>query len=323
MPQPRSSFRWLGTVAFAIGLGLVTLLSLMGAFGYIHWRLDLTAHFKLQYLVASICATICLCFWRTCYGRRWLLGLSMFCVTLNLVAVVPWYLPQRSIPTPAVQLRLLHSNVLVRNRDYDRVIALAKESKPDVAVFQEVNSDWLQALESLRTILPYRYAEPEAKGFGNVIYSALPLQQPSVMFLGQTKYASLVVQISKGGRTFSLMTTHPPPPIRQALFQLRNQWLAAIAPFVRSQRHPVIIVGDFNITMWSPYYRRAIQAAGLRNTREGFGLLPSWSPREWLPWLAIPIDHCLVSPDVRVQKTQTGRPVGSDHLPLLIELAMP
>jgi endonuclease/exonuclease/phosphatase (EEP) superfamily protein YafD len=319
----RSTVHWLFTIILAIGLGLVTLLSLTGSLGWLHWRFDLTAHFKQQYLVVCLCATVGLWLWRTCLWRRWLLGLSLFGLMLNLVAVVPWYMPQPTVATPAMQLRLLHTNVLVRNRNHESVIALVKAVRPEIAVFQEVNARWLEALEPLRSLLPYRYAEPNAAGFGNVIYSALPLQRPSVQFLGQTEYASLVIQVSKAGRTVSLMTTHPPPPIREELFQWRNQWLAAIAPYVRSQTNPVIVIGDFNISMWSPYYQQAVSAAGLRNSRAGFGLLPSWSPRRWLPWLAIPIDHCLVSPEIVVQKTQIERNIGSDHLPLLVELALP
>lgn len=321
--QRRSTLHWLFTVSLTAGLGVVTLLSLIDSLGWLYWRLDLAAHFKQQYLVACLCAVVCLWFWRTCVWRRWLLGLGLFAMVLNLMAVVPWYLPQPPKAAPAMQLRLLHTNVLVRNRNHEGVLALVKATKPEIAIFQEVNVRWLKALEPLRTMLPYTYAEPRAAGFGNVIFSALPLQQPSVQFLGQTEYASLVVQVSKGGKTVSLMTAHPPPPIRKELFQWRNQWLAAIAPFVRSQTHPVIVIGDFNITMWSPYYQQAVRAAGLQNSRTGFGILPSWSPRRWLPWLAIPIDHCLVSPDIVVQKMQIGRDIGSDHLPLLVELAIP
>lgn len=323
MSKRRSSFSRSLSIGLAFGLALVTLLSLAGSFGHIYWLFDLTAHFKLQYLVVSSSAFLCLWFWRTCLWGAWLINLSLFCLILNLVDVVPWYLPQPTVFKPAVELRLLHSNVLVRNRDYNSVIALVKEVKPEIAIFQEVNAEWLRALEPLRTILPYTYAEPNAVGFGNVIFSALPLQKPLVQFLGQTEYASIVTQVSKGGQTFSLMTTHPPPPIGQELFQWRNQWLAAIASFVRSQTHPVIVIGDFNVSMWSPYYRQAVSAAGLRNTRTGFGILPSWSPHHWLPWLSIPIDHCLVSPKIYVQKTQVGRNIGSDHLPLIVDLVIP
>jgi len=38
--------------------------------------------------------------------------------------------------------------------------------------------------------------------------------------------------------------------------------------------------------------------------------------------LMIPIDHCMVSSDIRVVSAQTGERIGSDHLPLIVELEM-
>ena len=323
LPKQRSFLSGSLAIVALLGISLIALLSLAGNGGNLHWRLDLLVHFKRQYLVVSLGAFVCFWLWRTCHWRRWLIGLSVLCIVLNGVEVVPWYLPPSiAAPPSAVTLRVLHSNVLVRNRNYASVMALVRETKPDLAVFQEVNAGWLQALEALRDVLPYSYAERRSAGFGNVIYSALPLQQPSVEFLGQLEYASLAAQVSKGGRTLSFLTTHPPPPIRQELFQWRNQLLAAIAPYAQAQTDPVIVIGDLNITMWSPYYKRLEAASGLRNSRAGFGILPSWSPRSWLPWLSIPIDHCLVSPELVVLKTHIGRKVGSDHLPLIVDLAV-
>ncbi|WP_421656253.1 hypothetical protein [Leptothermofonsia sp. ETS-13] len=40
----------------------------------------------------------------------------------------------------------------------------------------------------------------------------------------------------------------------------------------------------------------------------------------WL--IAIPIDHCLISPELTVTGIWTGPNVGSDHLPLITDLAI-
>jgi endonuclease/exonuclease/phosphatase (EEP) superfamily protein YafD len=39
--------------------------------------------------------------------------------------------------------------------------------------------------------------------------------------------------------------------------------------------------------------------------------------------LGIPLDHCLVSPELAVVDRRRGPHVGSDHLPLLIEIQLP
>jgi endonuclease/exonuclease/phosphatase family metal-dependent hydrolase len=37
----------------------------------------------------------------------------------------------------------------------------------------------------------------------------------------------------------------------------------------------------------------------------------------------IPIDHCLVSEDIRVINIRTDGHIGSDHLPLIVDLEIP
>ena len=96
----------------------------------------------------------------------------------------------------------------------------------------------------------------------------------------------------------------------------------AAADCLRNLPGPKICVGDLNITPWSPYYRSFVEQTKLLNVREGFGLLPSWPTFVFFKWLMIPLDHCLVSEDIRVADVKTGEPIGSDHLPLIVELEL-
>ncbi|HEY9295793.1 MAG TPA: endonuclease/exonuclease/phosphatase family protein, partial [Phormidium sp.] len=100
----------------------------------------------------------------------------------------------------------------------------------------------------------------------------------------------------------------------------RNMQLAAMADYLEKVNNPVVVMGDFNVTMWSPFYQRFIEKTKLKNARSGFGVQPTWP--SFMPLLAIPIDHCLVSPNIQVIKTRTGRNVGSDHLPIITDLAI-
>jgi endonuclease/exonuclease/phosphatase (EEP) superfamily protein YafD len=38
--------------------------------------------------------------------------------------------------------------------------------------------------------------------------------------------------------------------------------------------------------------------------------------------LMLPLDHCLVSEDIRVADVKTGEAIGSDHLTLVVELEL-
>jgi endonuclease/exonuclease/phosphatase family metal-dependent hydrolase len=59
----------------------------------------------------------------------------------------------------------------------------------------------------------------------------------------------------------------------------------------------------------------------LLNARQGFGLLPTFPVFKFpIAFLMMPIDHCFVSEDISVQKIRTCEYIGSDHLPLAVEL---
>ena len=117
-----------------------------------------------------------------------------------------------------------------------------------------------------------------------------------------------------------MMLVHPSVPIKQQSFIDRNQQLAAIGEYAAQVKNPLIVVGDFNTTMWSPFYKNMVKTGKLRNARSGFGILPTWPT--FMPLVYIPIDHFLVSKEIGILKIHTGRNIGSDHLPLITDLVI-
>jgi len=76
-----------------------------------------------------------------------------------------------------------------------------------------------------------------------------------------------------------------------------------------------MLAGDFNTTPWAPGYRELLAA----DLRDGERALASWPA--FLPFPVIPIDHVLVSKELRVLSKRRGPPLGSDHYPIVVELA--
>lgn len=75
-----------------------------------------------------------------------------------------------------------------------------------------------------------------------------------------------------------------------------------------------------NVTPWSPVFSDLLREGGLLNTSQGHGLFGSWPA--WLPAGRIPIDHCLVTPDWQVDSKRLGPDIGSDHLPVMVDLRL-
>ena len=72
--------------------------------------------------------------------------------------------------------------------------------------------------------------------------------------------------------------------------------------------------------MWGSHYQNLEQAAGLRNVRCGFGVLPT-RPAGFAA-VGIPLGHCPVSPGIDAVDLKPGPDIGSDHLPLIVELTL-
>ncbi|MEW6491735.1 MAG: endonuclease/exonuclease/phosphatase family protein [Cyanobacteriota bacterium] len=212
----------------------------------------------------------------------------------------------------------MQSNVDKYGHDYPKVISLVREEKPDIAVFLEVGKTGAKKLEVLKDILPYSIAHQDVDIDGTAIYSKLPLENKSVKSLGGGR-RSVLADVTIQGKVISIIASHPSMALGKPYFEERNSQLDAIAVYVANMKNP-LVVGDFNVTMWSPYYKQFVGKAKLRNARTGFGILPTWPTK--YPLLSIPIDHCFVRGDIKVLKMRLGRSVGSDHLPVITDLGI-
>jgi len=303
--------------SFMLAAILASLLSLTGYLGEIHYSLEMTSHFKLQYLVVGFCT---LFFFLLTRRQKWAI-VSIFCILINLVEIVPWYLPQLGNSNAiAAQVRILQSNVLYKNKQYSQVISLVKSEKPDLAVFVEVSEKWMKELAVLKDTFPYSFNNQDSSNMGTAIYSKLPLENSSIIDLSGDR-KTLVTDVKVKGSVFSLIASHLYIPTSKQSFKFRNQQLVRLADYLTTVKQPLVALGDWNITMWSPFYKHFISQTKLKNARYGFGIIPSW-PTTFSP-LLIPIDQSLVSSDIKVLSIRTGRKVGSDHLPVIQDLAIP
>ncbi len=236
------------------------------------------------------------------------LGLSLFWPTEKTGAVL------------GKPLRLVSLNVLTSNSRADLVLDFLRRTEADVILLMEVNDRWLADLAAWQTNYPYQLKEAREDNFGIAIFSRIPLTNTSVLELGEAEIPTLTAEIELGGQKIFLLGTHPLPPGSAENSRLRNEQLEKIATTVRSQSLPAIVIGDLNCTPWSPYFSRLLATGGLKNTSQGLGVFNSWPAT--LAIVGIPIDHCLVSRSIRVIQKELGPHVGSDHLPVIVNLEL-
>ncbi|MBN1257611.1 MAG: endonuclease/exonuclease/phosphatase family protein [Planctomycetes bacterium] len=308
------------TLAIPIQLALagVVILTGCGFLGQFHRLLDMACHFRVQYAAVSFLCFFVLVMIRR---RRWALA-ALVCCLVNASLVLPWYFNAEQVTNPSGNpLRIYYANVYTDNQQHHRLLAAVKASNPDLVALLEVNDAWTESLKPLQHVYPYQVALPQDDNFGMALFSRIPLNFKQIEYIGNTVIPTLQVELQGNEKPVSLLLTHPLPPVTETGFNMRNQQLAAVSKHLASLKDPKILIGDLNLTMWSSFYADFIRESGMQNARQGFGVIPTWP--SWNPILRIPLDHCLVSPDIDVIQCKSDPDIGSDHLPLLVKLILP
>ncbi len=256
--------------------------------------------------------------------RRWKLAIvcSLGLVVHGAVVVAAyWPSRQEDASVGVARLRILSINVHSQNERTDLVLEVIKSTDADVVLLMEVNQRWLKALAPLSARYPHRVSKTREDNFGIALYSRLPLDQARVITLGEARVPSITADVLVGEAPIFLLGTHPLPPATAKLAAERNEQLARIAEHLRGAREPKLILGDLNVTPGSPYFSDFVSDTGLVDTSRGRGRFGTWPAG--LPVGRIALDHCLVSPSLRVVDKRIGPQVGSDHLPIFVELELP
>jgi endonuclease/exonuclease/phosphatase (EEP) superfamily protein YafD len=296
----------------------ILLCSLLSHLGNLHQILELTTHFRLQYLFGGLFTLILYSFAK----RKVEIFLCLFCIGLNAIDIIPWHFSAAQ-PNSGQPLRVIVANVLTSNKRYNDFIQFVQQENPDAIVIMEIDETWQKQLQPLKQILPYSIEEPSSDNFGIALFSKFPLQNPVTHYWAEGAYAvpSLTANISINQKPITLVATHPLPPLKSDYFMYRNQHMIDMANYVKKLENPTIVMGDLNMSMWSPNFRQFIKTTGMKSTRQGFGVQPSWPVDS--PFLLIPIDHCLVSSDLAVKHNRIGSDIGSDHYPLIADISVP
>ena len=317
-PQPsrRSTMSIWGLVE-AAGV-LLCAATIAGFLARYWWCFELASHFRLHLALglAGAAATLAT-------GHRGRMALlCAVCAAANGMLVLRVFLPAEPVEAHAkTTLRLVSLNVHTENEQRGLVLRFLQNANTDVILVMEVNAAWMQALQPLRTNYSEIVAEPREDNFGIALFSRLPLTNSEVIELSEAGVPSIAATIFVDKRTVFLLGTHPLPPGSAENARLRNEQLHEIAALVHTQSVPAIVLGDLNCTPWSPHFVDLISNSGLKNASPRRGLYGSWPA--WLPWARLPLDHGLVSPTIRVIDKRVGPFVGSDHLPLILDVHVP
>ncbi len=312
----RHFVRILILVALAIGFSF---------FGTSGWFFELFTHFVFQYLIILVFLAICLLF-----SRRYLwMFVAISLAFTQIFNLLPMWRKPTTVASRLMNSKVDHVCIMQYNvdRKNEHVNDIAKwivdhAEEVDILVLFEVTDKWQVAIERVKWLYPYHITQEVRGGRSVIVLSKLLVDELEIQKINQENSA-IVIRGSTldNDIPFVLYAIHPESPTLPAKAKSRNNYVLAASKSIAKEKFlHKILLGDFNMTRFSPYLKEAEKISGLRDSSEGTGWHSSWPA--FLPKIFnIPIDGMLISDWIISDSKQTGPAIGSDHYPVITNLS--
>jgi len=279
---------------------------------------------------------------------------GLICVLLALQILLPCKLCHEYFDNKLQnykKIRLMSFNVRYNNQfhDFDNFVDLILNEKPDIIQFQEVSSLVQEKIKSIESFYPYTLGlntpflieanvkpsyirnyidsimdqnnktnvitDIEEMRVGNIILSKYPLKNNRVID------SNLVLtNIVFGNTELTLIGVHLYPPESQYYFKLTIDQMKYLKNFLKKSKQNTILIGDLNMVSTSKRFTNFLKDTNLFTNTSITNSIFTWPA--FLPnYLGIQIDHVLFSKNFKMISKKTTKSFGSDHRPLIVDLA--
>jgi endonuclease/exonuclease/phosphatase (EEP) superfamily protein YafD len=310
---------WAFTAAITTVLVATTLLSLLARR---FWLADLCANLRVQQVLGVMLVALVAC----CFLRwRWV-AVQAILLAIHLPWLLPSMQPNARFDSRSPDVTVMLANVWTANQNHQAIVDQIRQADPDVFAVLELGTKLSHELQqtfgsmySDRLVIP-----SDAGNFGISLFSRYPLSTVQRFQLDDSPLESIAATVRKDEQSYRIFVTHPLPPIGAQRFSRRNSHLHQLASRVADyrQRHrdiPVIIIGDLNVTPWSPIFADFAATAGVRRAVHGNGLTPTWYA---LPnfTCGLALDHGLICERLDCVSQVVSEHFGSDHRAVTLAL---
>ena len=316
--------------------GLAIIATVFSLAGRVWWVFALIEHLRVQYSLILVIALFVSVFTSRKRFNIWNV-LCSIALLINLIFIFPLFIPPNGISiqalnTPEQKIRVIHATLDSKKPDVSKAIKYLNKQETDILFLLEVTP---QSLIQLRKGLThYRLIAAQPKYISHGIAWFVPRKETKTIQVNRFGFISLPsdnnrpllkATISYNGRRIVLLCFHTISPQYAEAVAYQRIELDALADWsqrtLKNGNQDLIVIGDFNSTPWYSPFRRLISKSGLINSQRGFGIQTTWNS-VLPPIFRIPIDHCLHSKSLTTVKRFVGSDIGSDHLPLFVELRL-
>ena len=314
----RDKYLNIGLVLFVVASFFVTL----NKFDWSDWKLlgsgwlfDLAVHFTPHLAVFGLGLGVC------CYiAKRYLVLCGLLIISVFHLSTVIGFNDFRPVErSEAPGLKIVSVNIMKSSDALRRVMTFARAREADIVFISEMADTTCKALQD--DAPEFTYCQLEFENYNGAPLSRamaiLAKKAPSNFsvlyndeFYGR---AILSADFEVAGEKSKFVFVHPIAPGFPAAMRARDATLQAATELAKNSPS-FVIMGDLNTTPWARVYRNL---AGHRAGDPRF--VSTWMTR--MPLIGLPIDHVLISDQMRVNTVEVGGYIGSDHRPVFVELS--
>jgi endonuclease/exonuclease/phosphatase (EEP) superfamily protein YafD len=215
-------------------------------------------------------------------------------------------------------LRVVTLNLRFGNDRIDGVDQFLNATDADVVLLQEVTADHMRPLhQGLDARYPHSIGE-----FSIVIFSKYPIKADGrIDRPGYPEWIRLLarwVELDVNGTSVEILGVHVARPFYP---MLQAHDATTLTQFVLTRKLPLVVAGDFNMTPWSDRLKQFTYVTGLgRYNTFHFTWPMRWREYPLMPLVAI--DNVFASSDFAKIATIGGPRLGSDHRPIITDIAL-
>lgn len=226
-------------------------------------------------------------------------------------------------------LTMLYANIHKNNDDYNWIKNLIEKENPDLLMFVEFGENHYNNLKDfLQKRYPYINSTTWSKKFiGSMVFSKYPIENRADDFpQWNRRYAYFQLKLDK--KDYYIYLVHTSSPDSYDHYLMRNEQLNNFVDnFIlhqnkhRDNHDNVMVVGDFNISPWSAFYKKFQNWlwSGFINLSKKSPILFSRYLFE-LPIFWSHIDHVWVNFDIKSSYLKSVKVNWSDHRGLLMKI---
>ena len=289
-------------------------LSLAGLLGPLWWPFKIADFFRLQYAVLSFILALASFY----FGQYETAVVAIGLVVLNLFNIRHYLFKTRKA-FDADGAKILSVNAFRDNFEPDNLEKYLFEEKPDLLLIMEMTDKLNDHLTEALKDYEFRLETPVRDGFRIALLSKSEMKNAQITHHGPNDTPLLYAQINLKGKEYDVYSAHPKPALNQEYAKEREIYFQDIEEIFKENKHPCLLLGDFNSVPWERHFVKFLRKTKLQSTLYRNGYTLTWPV--FMPLMGIPMDHIIVCDQVKFSKFHRGPFVGSDHFPLVLTLS--